>query len=282
MFNANMHVIDAFAKRIHEGYLSTYSTMEPHFPGLIEWAGRMALERIGNTDCLYHNVEHTILVTLVGQEILRGKQMRERSIKPSDWVHVMISLLCHDIGYVRGICRDDRPGKYVINAKGDTVDMPRGSSDAYLTPWHVDRGQIFVRERFEGHPVINADLICENIERTRFPPPQEEPYTRIDDIPALVRAADLIGQLADPMYLCKIGALYREFEETGAAKKLGYSDAADLSFGYPKFFWGVVHRLTGPALSYLRQTHEGKQWVANLYAHVFAAEHEEPVLGPER
>jgi hypothetical protein len=30
----------------------------------------MALENIANSDPLYHNVEDTILVTLVGQEIL--------------------------------------------------------------------------------------------------------------------------------------------------------------------------------------------------------------------
>lgn len=30
----------------------------------------MALENIANSDAFYHNVEHTILVTLVGQEIL--------------------------------------------------------------------------------------------------------------------------------------------------------------------------------------------------------------------
>jgi hypothetical protein len=58
------------------------------------------LENIGNSDALYHNVEHTILVTLVGQEILRGKHIREGSISCEDWMHTMISLLCHDIGYV--------------------------------------------------------------------------------------------------------------------------------------------------------------------------------------
>jgi hypothetical protein len=37
--------------------------------GLIERissAARLALECIGNSDALYHNVEHTMLVTLVG------------------------------------------------------------------------------------------------------------------------------------------------------------------------------------------------------------------------
>jgi len=281
MFNATQHVIDAFVKNIHGICKNVYGDLEPHYPGLIEWAGRMALERISNTDCLYHNVEHTILVTLVGQEILRGKQIKERSVKPRDWVITTMALLCHDIGYVRGICRDDRPGTCVIDQKGSTATLPQGVSDAYLTPYHVDRGQVFVRERFTGHPVLDPDAICVCIEKTRFPTRHEDHTARDDDFPSLVRAADLIGQLADPMYLCKVGALYQEFQEAGIDKKMGYHSPADLSRGYPNFFWNHVSPLIQSALSYLRLTHDGKQWVAHLYAHIFAAEHGEPVLGPE-
>ena len=36
---------------------------------LIPFAARLALECIGNSDALYHNVEHTMLVTLVGHDI---------------------------------------------------------------------------------------------------------------------------------------------------------------------------------------------------------------------
>jgi len=281
MFNATQHVIDAFVSNIYDTYKGVYGDLEPHYPGLIEWAGRMALERISNTDCLYHNVEHTTLVTLVGQQILRGKQIRERSVKPRDWVMTTVALLCHDIGYVRGICRGDRPGVYVTDQNGSTAAVPRGVSDAYLTPWHVDRGQVFVRERFTGHPVIDPDAICVCIERTRFPTRDEDLDARGDDFPSLVRAADLIGQMADPMYLCKVGALYQEFREAGIAEKMGYDSPADLSRGYPRFYWDTVSPLIQSALAYLRLTHEGKQWVSHLYAHVFAAEHGEPVLGPE-
>jgi hypothetical protein len=35
----------------------------------------MALERIAHSDALYHNVEHTVTVLLVGQEILRCKHI---------------------------------------------------------------------------------------------------------------------------------------------------------------------------------------------------------------
>jgi hypothetical protein len=39
------------------------------------------------------------------------------------------------------------------------------------------------------------------------------------------------------------------------------------------FFWRAVRPYIGDALRYLRVTQEGKQWIANLYAHVFSEEH---------
>jgi hypothetical protein len=46
--------------------------------GLIEpvqSAARLAVDCIGNSDALYHNVEHTMLVTLAGYDILRGRRL---------------------------------------------------------------------------------------------------------------------------------------------------------------------------------------------------------------
>ena len=41
-------------------------------PELLPYAAKLALECIGNSDALYHNVEHTMLVALVGHDILMG------------------------------------------------------------------------------------------------------------------------------------------------------------------------------------------------------------------
>ena len=90
-----------------------------------------------------------MLVTLVGQEILRGKHAREGGVTARDWLQVVVALLCHDIGYVRGVCRADR-GFRCDRGDGSMVDLPEGSTDASLTPYHVDRGQRFVAERFAG------------------------------------------------------------------------------------------------------------------------------------
>ena len=86
--------------------------LEPTYPGII---GRGAMENIANSDAPYHNAEHTMMVTLVGQEILRGKHIREGGVTPRDWLHFISSLLCHDIGYVRGVCLCDglqRTGRF--------------------------------------------------------------------------------------------------------------------------------------------------------------------------
>lgn len=273
MFNTAELVIDNFVVSLKQAYKRNYGIMEPSYGEILAWAGSMALERIAQTDAFYHTMEHTIMVTLVGQEILRGKHMHEGGVTPSDWLQFMISLMCHDIGYVRGICRDD-DGRRCTTGRGKMVVLPPSATDAFLTPYHVDRGKVFVQERFGGHDLIDADAISRNIELTRFPVPEEGDAQKTDDYAGLVRAADLIGQLADPGHLRKLPALFMEFEETGTNSKLGYKTAEDLRTSYPDFFWNVVHRYIGPALTHLQVTQQGRQWTANLYAQVFATEHE--------
>ena len=275
MFNPTQVVIEAFVEQLQEMYGQVYGVLEPAYPGIIGFIGRLALENIANSDAPYHDVNHTIMVTLVGQEILRGKHTSEGGVTPHDWLHFMISLLCHDIGYVRGVCRGDRNGRYVCSAKGDLVTIPNGATDASLTPYHVTRSKLFVRERFAKARLTQIDTkeIEANIEHTRFPVPEDEEHTSTADYPGLLRAADLIGQLADINYLRKTSALFAEFRETCANEKLGFKSPDDLRAAYPSFFWNAVKPYIGDALRYLRLTQEGKQWIANLYAHVFSEEH---------
>jgi hypothetical protein len=140
MFNPTAVVIDAFVNELRKGYVSTCTTLEPDYPGIIDYVGHMALELIANSDAPYHDLGHTICVTLVGQEVLRGKHLREGEISPRDWLHFIISLLCHDIGYVRGICIADRHGHFATGNGKETVELPEGATDASLTPYHIDRG----------------------------------------------------------------------------------------------------------------------------------------------
>jgi hypothetical protein len=276
MFNATEILIDAFVNQIREGYRRTYGCFKNDYQDIIAWAGNMALENIANSDALYHNVEHTILVALVGQEILRGRHIREGGVSSEDWLHCIISLVSHDIGYVKGVCRQDREtaGLYATGKNGKMISLAPGASDASLTPYHVDRAKLFIDERFGGHKLIDAEAIKSNIELTRFPVPAAEDHQDTKCFAGLVRAADLIGQLSDPRYLKKINSLYYEFEETGVNKVLGYQTPADLRKNYAKFYWNGVYPYIQEGLHYLSLTQQGKQILANLYSNVFVVEHE--------
>lgn len=280
MFNATTLLADALGRHLADTYQRLYGGREPEYGRLLDGAGKLVIEQIANSDALYHNINHTALVALVGEAILHGRLLRQ-AVEPADWLHFMLALLAHDIGYVRGVCDGDDGDRFVIDDSGATVTLPRGASDAALAPYHVDRSKMAVRARFKSSPVVDAERIARAIEMTRFPIPDDGKHDETNTEPGLVRAADLIGQLADPLYLRRLNALYYEFTEIGMTERLGYASPADMVDKYPAFFWKTVEPYIGDALRYLELTIEGKQWISNLYSHVFAVEHERRRLGPQ-
>src|SRR5438552_3157336 len=100
-----------------------------HFVELVPSAARIALECIGNSDALYHNVEHTLLVTLAGHDILRGRALHTH-MPPEDYAHVILACLTHDIGYVRGLFKADDAEGFVIDTKGKKVTFRGGRTGA--------------------------------------------------------------------------------------------------------------------------------------------------------
>ena len=216
MLNLQKLIIECFVEELQDAYHRTYGALEPHFEGILAWAGRLALENIANSDALYHDVEHTIMVTSVGQAILAGKHLCEGGVSPHDWLHFTLALLCHDIGYVRGVCRADTHEVFATGIDGKTVKVLSGGTDAALTPYHVDRSKLFIRERFGGNLLVDIDpeRIASYIDGTRSSSDAKDFHESMQDYPGLLRAADYIGQLGDPSYLRKLPALFYEFEET--------------------------------------------------------------------
>src|SRR5580658_8780870 len=247
---------------------------------VLPFAARLTLDCIGNSDALYHNIEHSMLVTLAGHDILMGRLML-RATTASDYANFILACLSHDIGYVRGILQGDDHESYVADLSGRTVRLPRGSSDAALAPYHVDRSKLFVAERLDGADEVDAVRIARAIEYTRFPYTSSSNDDLVVEEGLLLRAADLIGQLGDPNYLKKANALFYEFEEVGMNKQLGYSSAADLIDSYPHFYWNNVSAHIQPVIRYLNVTPNGRQWIANLYSNVFRAGQDQGLSGPQ-
>jgi hypothetical protein len=281
MQHAAALVAKKFGNALTRDFRRTFGSAQANMAERLGSFARSTIECLGRSDALYHNFEHTVLVTLVGRDILRGRILTER-IEPADYDHLIIACLLHDIGYVRGVLRGDTEDEFVVDQHGSTVTLPRGSSDAALAPYHVERSKLFVFERLGKSPTIDAARVAHAIEFTRFPVPAAREAAPEGDLePRLVQAADLIGQLGDPLYPKKANALFWEFEEAGINRQLGYLSPADLIDKYPGFFWNSVSMFLEDGLKYLKLTDSGSRWIANLHHHILCAERGQRLMGPQ-
>ncbi len=143
-----------------------------------------------------------------------------------------------------------------------------------LWPYFTDRGKLFVREYYAGHAVLDPELLADNIEYVRFPPPPDRNLDT-DTYPGLTRAAQVIGAIADPDFTLKMMPLWLELKECGMHTALGYADVTDLRDTYPAFFWQMLHPLIPDGIDCLTYTGTGRLWLSNMHSHVLLHEHEE-------
>jgi hypothetical protein len=281
MINWQELTINMFVQQLQTAYHRNYGDINPVYGRIVAWCGRLSLENISNSDALYHDMDHTIMVSLAGLSIIEGKHLREGGVTPNDWMHYMIAVLLHDIGYVKGVCKHDTGNMFATGVDDELVHVSPDGTDVSLTPYHVNRSKLFVHERFGPRLLedmsshLNSKQIADYIEMTRFPAPKDEFHSDTKGLGGLVRAADFIGQLGDPDYFRKSPALFYEFEELGLNKKLGYESPNDLRRKYASFYWSQVNPYIKDAINYLSLTEDGKQWIANMHSHVFESEHSE-------
>ena len=272
MFRPSEIIIDAFIERLRRSYKQIYGDSEPGHCDAITQVGRMSLARMAQSDALYHNLDHTLLVTMVGHDILRGQIIRDGSVPSIDWVNFVCALLCFATGFYRYACPGDDDKHCVINTEGDTIEVPRGVSNGWLWKYCTDRSKVYVRHHYTDHPVIGIEAVVANIEYARFPPPVKlHPDTAT--YPGLLRASHIIGAVADPNFLLKMPAMVQELEESGMTKLLGYTTVAEFRVHYPELFWETLHPLIKDAADLLKYTGHGREWLANMHAHLLSEEH---------
>ena len=224
---------------------------------LVPFAARLSLECIGNSDALYHNVEHTMLVTLAGHDIFKGRALLLPST-PSDYSNFIVACLTHDIGYVRGVVKGD--GDEATSSMPPAARCPcRAAAPMPRLPLIMSIGRscsCWTVWRKSTSSTGRGSHVRSN---SRASPTRAETEESIDEEGSLLRAADLIGQLGDPNYLRKANALYYEFEESGLNKQFGYETPADLVDKYPQFYWNSVSPHIQAAIRYLNITSSGRR-----------------------
>ncbi len=268
MLSPISNLIEAFTINLQNSYIELFGHQKLNYLLVINTLSEQALQTIALSNAPYHDVHHTMMVTEVSNEILKSKMLCEKKLSVHEWTHFIIAALYHDIGYIRGLCAGDKNGEYVKNLMGETVKISVQATDAVLAPYHVDRAKVFAKQALKRYGFIDSTYIEQLIERTRFPVPQKSEYKATNDMPGLLRAADLIGQLADIHYLTKSDDLYQELKENGAADFFGYSGSKDIKQKLPDFFNNNVRPYISDALAYLGKTKSGQEWVYNLFSNI--------------
>ena len=72
MLNPTSLLADALGRNLADTYRRIFGDREPQIATGLDEAARLVIERIASSDALYHDTQHTALVTLCAQDILRG------------------------------------------------------------------------------------------------------------------------------------------------------------------------------------------------------------------
>ncbi len=177
-------------------------------------------------DALYHDLEHTLQGTLCYAQIIRGRQRAGATPAVSQRMFELglLAILLHDTGYLK--VRGDNEG-----------------TGAKYTPIHVSRSANFAQQLLaekgfstEDTGIVMRMIRCTgvNVKLAAIPFQSEVERT----ISFCIGSADLVGQMAAPDYVDKLGVLFIEFAEAAgySGTKLMFESAGHL-LGATPMFW---------------------------------------------
>ncbi|TAN45440.1 MAG: hypothetical protein EPN22_02765 [Nitrospirae bacterium] len=159
----------------------------------------------------YHDLMHTTDVLLCFARLLHGAVIKKVQISEETAMLGLISALMHDTGYIQK--KDDGQGtggKYTLSHVERSVEFMKD----YLSSIGCPLGYVQ-----KCSDIIMATSLSAKVEEIKFE--SEE----IANVAKMLAAADLVGQMADRVYLEKLLYLYKEFEEGEVA---GFTDELDL------------------------------------------------------
>ena len=176
----------------------------------------------------YHDLKHATDTMLAMARLIHGAILEGHSITEYEVTLGLMCALMHDTGYIQK--SEDTEGTDAKYTGSDTI-----RSIEFIKGYLKDSG--LMREQFATYADI---LICASLEtrvaELSFPSPSVELLCK------LLGTADLMGQMADRIYLEKLLHLYEEFREAEVAK---YIDELDLLRKTKGFYEMVKQRLGG-------------------------------------
>jgi hypothetical protein len=181
-------------------------------------------------DAHYHDFEHTLQGTLCLARLLHGRHLAgaEPRITARWFELALLAVLLHDTGYLKK--RSDHVG---TGAKFTLVHVARSAEFAaeLLAPRGFSPAELAAIQHMIRCTGVNADLAA-------IPFASETERT----LGFALATADLLGQMAAPDYVDKLGILFEEFIEAarhrppGTAAPKPFNSAAELRAQTPAFW----------------------------------------------
>lgn len=197
----------------------TTALMSPHFKFMYFDAAFKDVEELylghynGYRECntAYHDFRHTMMVLLAMTRLMHGASMQGIDFSDKQINLGLISALMHDTGYIQSV--DDVSG-----------------TGAKYTLTHISRSIHFTRNYYTGNEYFAADmknfhdiLSCTGAQTMVADLEFEDEHVAL--LGKMLGTADLLGQMADRLYLEKLIFLYNEFDEGGVP---GFDSEVDL------------------------------------------------------
>jgi hypothetical protein len=200
----------------------------------------------------YHDLRHTTDAFLATARLAHGASISKEDFHERDITVALVAALFHDAGYIQD--KDDMEG---TGAKYTLYHVQR--SREFLTRHGAEIG--FTAEEIkDGATMILYTDVKKTFPGSVYPSPTVELFGR------LLNAADLMGQMADRLYLEKLLFLYHEYKEGKVGE---YDSEVDLIRKTPAFMEYVNQRIA-PVFNLVQcfmTAHFSSRWSisANLY-----------------
>jgi hypothetical protein len=174
----------------------------------------------------FHNQQHTMDVLLAMARLIHGAACQKITINSHDISLGLLAAVFHDIGYIQ---------------KSDDI----AGTGAKYTMVHIDRGIDFMSGYMGTRPFLKSDfskcrsmILCTGFNIAIKDIPFESTLTEL--LGQMLGSADLLGQMADRLYLEKLLLLFNEFKE---GKVGNYATELDLLKNTRQFFSQTEMRL---------------------------------------
>jgi hypothetical protein len=153
-------------------------------------------------DAKYHDFEHTLQGTLCFARLLEGYKRAQAApeLQPRAFELGLVAILLHDTGYLKTDSDHEGTGaKYTLTHVARSAEFAEG----LLAQKGFPSQEIHSVQNMIRCTGVNADL--------RSIPFQSDLERAVG---SALATADLLGQMAAPDYIDKLGILYQEFEES--------------------------------------------------------------------